>query len=1230
MKPFRTSTYAREFMRTLAILGLLALPAQRSQAIPPVTFNVSNTADSGAGSLRQAVIDSYSAGPNTVSWTTGSGGTIFLQSDLTAIHTNTTLDVSNAPSAVTISSKSVEINGTVTLTNNSLPQVWTINTRITGTGSMIKDGTGELDLSGANDYSGNTVLIKGTLGLKNSTALGSGTLLYDGGTLQLGAVNAANNIQLSAGGVFDTAGSNAALSGVISETAAYSLTKAGAGTLFLTGANTYSGGTVINAGTLNINADAALGNAAGGINFNGGTLQAAAGLTSARVLTLNAGGGTFDSNGFDSTLSGGIAGTGSLTKAGAGTLFLTGINSYSGGTFINAGTLNINSAAALGSAGAALAFSGGTLQTAASVVLGNPGTLNAGGGTVDTNGFSSVFLGVFGGTGGLTKAGAGIPTLSGVNTYTGGTTISGGTLGVGTDSNLGDPSGALTFNGGTLALSADFASGRSVSLSGNGTIDTGVKNSTFTGVISGGGALTKLGSGTLFLEDANSYSGGTVLSAGTINVSSASALGSGQLIFNGAATLQTLLGITFTSSVTLNAASNFDMMGNTTTISGVIGGTGNLLLISSGTLALTGVNTYTGGSSVSNAGVLSINNGSALGTGALVLAGGTLQTTAPLTFTNTIYMGGAGTIDAYGQVSTFSGSISDGPGAGPGLTITDTLGGGTIILSGANTYTGGTYVNGGTLRLGADNAVSTAGGLTVNSGGTFDMSGFNQAVASYAGAGTLSMTQPSGLTNFLTVNGNSDLSGGTLVVKLAPQLVANGATFRPVRAAFVTGTLPTVVSPAAFLMTPTYAGADLKLTVSFVPFSHSAVNPNQTAIGDSLEALRTNPTGDAATVIGELYTLDAAQLRAALDQIGPISLAAMGSLGLAGSGVQGAALGQRLNALADGTAPDGVTNYTVSGRMDVPGGPLLAYAGDDLNSLDLGAARQGPASNSPWGFYASGVASTGRLSEATSSSGLQPGYAFNTGGLMAGGDYRLNRNLAVGGSAGYLHGHASVYAPGSGTVDNNSARYGVYATSYNETARASLYLGGASDFFSTRRGIQFGQISRVATASPQGAEFNLAASASFDLKAKAWGLGTFSPFAGLDYNRLMIGSFQESGADTLDLSVAPQTAQSLQSSLGLRYSDRLQWDSCTVLPYLSLGWRHEFEDQSHPIEAQLASGVGSVFSVATGRFARDGTLFGTGFSLDWGRGLTAKFAYAGDFRSHFQDNNYDATLRYKF
>jgi uncharacterized protein with beta-barrel porin domain len=270
----------------------------------------------------------------------------------------------------------------------------------------------------------------------------------------------------------------------------------------------------------------------------------------------------------------------------------------------------------------------------------------------------------------------------------------------------------------------------------------------------------------------------------------------------------------------------------------------------------------------------------------------------------------------------------------------------------------------------------------------------------------------------------------------------------------------------------------------------------------------------------------------------------------------------------------------------------------------------------------------GRLQSVNTGSGLQPGYAFNTGGLTGGADYTLTDHVAAGASFGYLHGHASIYAPASGTVNNNSARYGAYATTFDENWRADLYVGGAADFFTTNRGISFSGISRTATASPHGNEFNVHPYAIYDVKTNNW--GTISPFAGLNYERLAVAGFTESGADTLDLTVGPQTAASLESSLGLKYSQKLTGDWYSWTPYGSLGWRHEFENQSRPIDAQLAAGGATQFSVNTGNYSRDGTLVGLGFTWIWNEQTTAKFDYTGDFRSHYQDSLFNASVRWKF
>jgi outer membrane lipase/esterase len=271
---------------------------------------------------------------------------------------------------------------------------------------------------------------------------------------------------------------------------------------------------------------------------------------------------------------------------------------------------------------------------------------------------------------------------------------------------------------------------------------------------------------------------------------------------------------------------------------------------------------------------------------------------------------------------------------------------------------------------------------------------------------------------------------------------------------------------------------------------------------------------------------------------------------------------------------------------------------------------------------------SGKLNEGNSSAGVQPGYDFTTGGITAGADYRVNDHLVAGMSGGYLHGQASIAQPTAGTVSNQSGRYGIYATAFTDNFHANIYLGGAVDFFITNRNINFASITRTATASPRGNEINIDPSLSYDIRVKDWAI--FTPFAGLDYDRLMVNSFTETGAGALNLSVGPQTAKTLESSLGLRFSEKLPVEAGTIIPFASLGWRHEFENQSRPIDAQLASAGGSQFSIRTGNFAQDGTLVGAGISGTWHDDVLTKLEYSGDFRSHYHDHIVDANLRWKF
>ena len=346
-------------------------------------------------------------------------------------------------------------------------------------GTLTYSGNGSLTLSGsANTFSGGVWLSSGTLDINSATALGStvgsgttymstapGTFVINGpstidntgasavtiansnpvtvnadfaftGTKDLNLGTGALSLGTAAGTtrtITANAGTLTVGGSISNGTTANALIKAGAGTLALTGSNSYSGGTTITAGTLRIASDTALGSG-GSLSFNGtgATLQLGADVTTARSYVLNSA-GTIDTNGFTLAQNGAISGTGALVKIGDGTLALGGSNSYSGGTTVNNGTLQLGSVNALCSASSGLTMNGGTLDlngiaTAPVALSGGAGALitnmASGTGTLTTtiSSGSSVFAGnITDGTGGvaLTKEGAGKLILSGSLSMTG-------------------------------------------------------------------------------------------------------------------------------------------------------------------------------------------------------------------------------------------------------------------------------------------------------------------------------------------------------------------------------------------------------------------------------------------------------------------------------------------------------------------------------------------------------------------------------------------------------------------------------------------------------------------------------------------------------------------------------------------------------------------------------------------------------------------------------------------
>jgi len=321
-------------------------------------------------------------------------------------------------------------------------------------------------LAGVNTYTGDTVISGGTQALVGAGSIATSNqvnLTAAAGTFDISGTTAGATITTLAGianshvtlGAQTLTLSNASTTyaGVIQGTGG--LTIAG-GTQVLTGANTYSGGTVISGATLNVNADAALGATSGSVTLNGGTFQLGASLNTdaARKFVLNTTANTIYTNGFNGTIGGQVTGTGGFTKVGTGTLALSGTNTYSGGTVISAGTLNVNADAALGATSGGVILNGGTFQLGASLNTdaARTFTLDATTNTIDTNGFNGTIFGQVKGAGGFTKVGAGTLTLSAANTYAGGTTISAGTLALSGAGTLGAATNSTVITGGTLDL----------------------------------------------------------------------------------------------------------------------------------------------------------------------------------------------------------------------------------------------------------------------------------------------------------------------------------------------------------------------------------------------------------------------------------------------------------------------------------------------------------------------------------------------------------------------------------------------------------------------------------------------------------------------------------------------------------------------------------------------------------------------------------------------------------
>ena len=773
------------------------------------------TLDLASQSIGSATLNLNSGGTLAVSGGTnaiiaGAGSTAFNLGGGTLRVTDSNLTTSVGMTLVNATDSSIDTNGL----NAELSGI------ISGDGALTKIGEGILTLLASNLYTGGTTVEAGTLATTNLANLGSGNITVSSGGhltasgdldfatsrdltvtgtgsslaaghIWFGTASGANNtVTVADGGSITTTttfslGDNGGTSGlsvtgansIVDATGNFYVGYASGGTATVASGGTlatdaqFSLGTSGGTGILNLNDGGtlqvggtngiAIGTGSGTFNFNGGTLQVAgSNLTSTVPMTLgDATTSTVNTNSFDATLSGALSGDGAIAKSGSGTLTLAAANTHTGGTLVNAGTLTLGHASALGATTGSLTLNGGTLDlggfspTTGKVVFNGGAFTN---GSIANTSLYEVQSGLIDfaltGSAALTKTGPGTAILTSTNAYSGTTTVDGGTLQLGNNTETGSlTSSSIVLNeGGTLAYHRS-------------------NDPTYAAVFSGAGNLLKLGPNTLTLTGYNTFTGTATVSGGTLSLTTDAMRTAATYSVESGANLDihangTSISFPTVSGMTLSGAGNVRVWGN---------GSGWFGLSKVDQTNLTGTLTVDNGSRLVSSNGLNLDNAQLnVAAGGQFALGHTAVSVGSLTGSGDILQGWDSsvrtlTIGADDQNTTFSGVIHGNNTSSTlgnletGVLALTKIGTGNLTLSGANTYSGGTTVSTGALT---GNTTSLQGNITNNASLVFDQA----STSSYAGIidGTGSLTKSGNgtlsFTNNNTFTGATTISAGTL------------------------------------------------------------------------------------------------------------------------------------------------------------------------------------------------------------------------------------------------------------------------------------------------------------------------------------------------------------------------------------------------------------------------------------------------------------------------------------
>ena len=692
----------------------------------------------------------------------------------------------------------------------------TMNGVIGGLGSLSKSSTGTLALNAVNTYTGTTEITSGTINLgvidaiaaSSSVTMDSSTILgfknYDQ-TLQ--NLNGTGTINLGTGSLTSLNSTDTAFSGKISGTG--DLIKTGASALTLSGNANSVGATTVEAGNLHLAQNGAYATTSLTVNTGAtaqldqsaqitsvgaadieGTLNVALGGTTPKITADSAtlgSGSALEVSGFSP-----VAATKASDLNGARTVVLQTTNGITGdfGTvtgvtgsgvdyYFNDAKLSADGKNY--SLGSELAWTSGTSQATGNFTLTAAGdAFNVDVALGDETANGSTWDGKS-----LTKLGAGNLTLSQANTYTGTTDIEAGTLTAGIENAFATSSSVNVATGSTLALNNFNQTAQDLTGAGAVTLGTGnltVQNNNdtaFDGAFSGTGGLTKTGAGTLTLSNAGNSVGAAEVAAGILHLTQTGTFNAASLLVDAGATAQ------------LDSASQVVTTGNATvngTLDVTLGGTGPMLTASDATLGessvlnvagftpvtaskasdLSGARTViidtTGGITGDFSSVTGItpsdvdyiiNDARKSTDGNSYSVGSELTWNAGTTLSN-----GNFTLTSASDAFDVDVSLADQAASSTGWdgTSLTKLGAGNLTLSAANSYTGATSIQAGTLTTGIENAIATSDSVTVASGATLALNNFNQRVQDLSGAGIIALG-----TGTLTTQNNSDTAfDGTL------------------------------------------------------------------------------------------------------------------------------------------------------------------------------------------------------------------------------------------------------------------------------------------------------------------------------------------------------------------------------------------------------------------------------------------------------------------------------------